>query len=126
MYPNTHNKDKEGSQRISCNFNTIYRFINKLWAEIYDKNVLLISRTYTQPIESICHRQYQIRKNIVGKRYYEMYHRAFFSFYNSSYFIFLSTVLRRKKSLIPLQRDLIFHQCKSIDLNFHSARFKNC
>lgn len=31
-----------------------------------------------------------------------------------------------KKSLIPLSRDLIFHHCKSIDLNFHSARFKNC
>lgn len=30
-----------------------------------------------------------------------------------------------RKSLIPLQRDLIFHHCKSIDLNFHSARFKN-
>lgn len=67
-----------------------------------------------------------MRKNITGKRYYEMYHKAFFSFYSPSYFIFLSTVQQREKSLIPLQRDLIFHHCKSIDLNFHSARFKNC
>lgn len=65
-----------------------------------------------------------MRKNIAGKRYYEMYHKAFFSFYSPSYFIFLSTVQQREKSLIPLQRDLIFHHSKSIDLKLPLGTFQ--